>query len=465
MQEDILSLSANLSPDNFHCLSLKSRQFAKFTLKFEDSVEHQYMQSCMANDLWGFRMFYLALIIINPLMLFLDASRFEDPSASSLYTRLLPELVFIIVYIIGKRLTVKDTREFQGLVFIVTPVLYTLFLGSDYFIEQHFYHLFLPNITSILLFVNASFVGLRFRHSIILNSLTTLTYSLYATFLSTRPFHSHQVVYIIVFFFLVSIISYVFERKNRILFLKQELIARQNEIIEEKNEKLIKQNEMQTSLMSILTHDIRTPLGTLQELLKLKAKSVISEHGIIEHFNKISSSFEHTNELVDQMILWVKSQMDGFSPKKEPFILREIIGQTVALCQDAADKKDIRIVIGELSDEALTSDSEMFSIILRNLLMNAVKFSYKGSSVRVTAECDETTCQVSVSDTGIGIPEKKHQTIFSSTSTTRGTDNEKGTGMGLPLSHNLTQVLGGELTLESEEGKGSVFSLIFRLQD
>lgn len=417
----------------------------------------------MANDLWGFRMFYLALIIINPLMLFLDASRFDDPTVSSLYTRLLPELVFIIVYITGRRLTVNDTRKFQGLVFAVTPILYTLFLSSDYLIEQDFYHLFLPNITSILLFVNASFVGLRFRHSIILNFLTTLTYSLYASFLSYRPFHQDQVVYIIVFFFLVSIISYVFERKNRILFLKQELIARQNEIIEEKNEKLVKQNKMQTSLMSILTHDIRTPLGSLQELLKLQKKNIISENEIIEHFNKISGSFEHTNELIDQMILWVKSQMDGFSPKNEPFILREIIGQTVALCQDAADKKDIRIEIEQLSDKKLSTDSEMFAIILRNLLMNAVKFSYRESSIQVAVEYDNNTCKVSISDTGIGIPENKHQTIFSNTITTRGTDNEKGTGMGLPLSHNLMQVLGGELTLESEEGKGSVFSMVFGL--
>lgn len=412
-------------------------------------------------DWSGPKMIFLALVILNPLLIFLDISRYEDPW-NSIYTRIATEAIFIVLLIVATKLKSNKRAKFQAIYFMSSAVLYAFLLISDYVIQEGRYELFVPNATTILLVVNASFIGLRFRHSTFLNAMYLLFFFTYATTLSAYPLHAQQLAYLGIFATIITILAYLFERKNREVFLNSEFIAQQKNVIQQKNNELEKQNEMKTTLISILSHDIKAPLNALQSLLSLKSEQLITETEVIDHFNKIGRSVTSTNQFVSNMILWIRTQMKGFNVKKDKFNVSDAVQQTIEFCQSLADLKRVGIDSKIDPTKTILSDKEMLSIALRNVLTNAIKFSHPGSTVTINEVIAENSYVIQVQDSGLGIPEEKKGSLFTiDSSSTLGTNHEGGTGLGLPLSYNLMKELGGDLTFVSQENHGSTFSLVF----
>ncbi|MEP4497233.1 MAG: HAMP domain-containing sensor histidine kinase, partial [Ekhidna sp.] len=437
-------------------MSLTSEnRFNLILLKFKEPLEKRYMLNRMDQDIYGFKLMFGTLLLVNPLLIFLDISRFEDPY-NSIGVRFSLEVILIIIFISSHRIKGGDILRYQSLFFLSSTAVYLFLLAADYILKEDIYALFIPNVTTITVIINASFIGLRFRHSILINVLMLTLYTVYAYTLSSQVAHQGQVVYMFVFYIIATILSYLFERKNRELFLKNEEIEEKTGTILIKNIKLQRENDIKDSLISILSHDVKGPLTTLESLLKLKEDKLMSDAELFAHFDRLSSTVGKIRQFTERTILWVKSQMDGFKVTKKPTKIFTLISDIIGLLSNEVEGKQIAIENQISKDTLLDVDAEMFSIVIRNLLNNAVKFSNAHSTVTIEDSKTYNSYRIHVRDNGVGVPESKKSSIFTLDElVTEGTKKEKGTGLGLSLCYNIMKKLDGQLTFVSEENEGS----------
>jgi signal transduction histidine kinase len=164
-------------------------------------------------------------------------------------------------------------------------------------------------------------------------------------------------------------------------------------------------------------------------------------------------------QLLDNLLNWASSQMKGVKTKPERFKLAPIVEENLSLYKTIAKNKNIRLVnhIGHRVE--VFADANITKLIIRNLVSNGIKFTPSGGAVEVSASLKGEELEICVADTGVGIPSDFKERIFQIdiNRTTRGTDNEKGTGIGLLLVKEFVERNGGKLWVESEKNKGSKF--------
>jgi len=246
--------------------------------------------------------------------------------------------------------------------------------------------------------------------------------------------------------------------------LKQKNLQLENIISQLKNSelKLTQLNQLKDKLFSIISHDLRNPLATMQSTLKL----------ITEHHNKLDedekkklsheaqASLDNLNQLLYNLLQWSRSQMNLLQFRKEQFAIHPVLINAVKVLQLNAHMKNIRMHV--VAEENLYgfADKDMIEFVMRNLLSNAIKFSYRESEVYVKATLHENRIKLQVLDSGIGLSASKIKKLLelNESITRRGTEKEKGTGLGLLISKDFIEKNGGNLHIESEPGKGSCFS-------
>ena len=137
-----------------------------------------------------------------------------------------------------------------------------------------------------------------------------------------------------------------------------------------------------------------------------------------------------------------------------------MVEKVINLVEIQAINKGVRIVSDIQTDIVVLIDQQMIRTVFRNLLSNALKFTKKGGEVKITASTSDQFWEISVKDSGIGIPDAETENLFKIDNkySTKGTANEKGTGLGLILCREFVEKHGGEIRVESEEGKGSTFT-------
>jgi two-component system, sensor histidine kinase LadS len=239
--------------------------------------------------------------------------------------------------------------------------------------------------------------------------------------------------------------------------LENEVRLRTEEI-QTQNERLEEVNRIKDKLFSVVSHDIKGPLTSMQLALGLIKRKTISKEEFQELAVILETRFNQTTAFIENLLQWASIQMKGI--KFDPVVLSpaEIARNTVALLD--FEMKNKNITVTNLIDEAVTvvADVNMVNSIMRNLLMNAIKFTPKDGSIRMCLEQKDGTVTISIADTGVGIPEANRAKLFSmGTVTTQGTRQEKGTGLGLLLCKEFVERNGGKIWFESEERKGTTF--------
>lgn len=213
---------------------------------------------------------------------------------------------------------------------------------------------------------------------------------------------------------------------------------------------------------SIIAHDLKGPFNSiigLSEILNLQIKNRnYAEIG--KYVDIIQNSSQQAFELLVNLLEWSKSQtgLMVFSPVEINII--QAIEESINLLRDEATQKNIAITMDTPQKLMAKVDRAMLNTILRNLLSNAVKFTRSGGKITVTAQFKNHLLKLSVTDNGIGISKESRENLFriDRTCTTRGTENEKGSGLGLILCKEFVEKHGGQIWVESEVGKGSIFS-------
>ncbi|MBC3541654.1 tetratricopeptide repeat protein [Rufibacter sediminis] len=249
------------------------------------------------------------------------------------------------------------------------------------------------------------------------------------------------------------------KRANEQLYEFNLLILEKNQDIQQQKEELEKLNHQKDLLFSIIAHDLRSPLISLQSLLQLLSMGKLPQEKLDRFMKELDMQQQNTIGLLDNLLVWAKIQMKGFSLEPEPLALRELVEQNLQLLLPQADKKGI-LLLNNVPDELCALvDEETLKLVFRNLLSNSIKFCTEGDTVEVMAEhLNEYQLIVTVKDCGMGISDENQQKLFGPNNfKEKGTANEKGNGLGLMLCKEFIEKNGGEIWVESELGNGSLF--------
>ncbi|WP_417350650.1 ATP-binding protein [Flavobacterium alkalisoli] len=233
----------------------------------------------------------------------------------------------------------------------------------------------------------------------------------------------------------------------------------QLELLNTENEKLLRSKTM---LMATVTHDLQTPLGSIIGFSDLIYNSDINPKQK-QYLQNIRESADYILKLVSDLVDFSKLENNRITIEDTSFNLKNLIENTCRTLEHSAENKNIELnwdVEDEL-DTTILSDPYRIKQVLTNLISNAIKFTNEGS-VEVTAVKKNESIQICVVDTGIGIAKESQSNVFKEfTQANPGIEKKfGGTGLGLTISRRIIELLGGTIELESEEGKGSVFTII-----
>lgn len=224
------------------------------------------------------------------------------------------------------------------------------------------------------------------------------------------------------------------------------------------SEQLLGMNKLKDRLFSIIAHDLRGPLINLNDIIKMLNEGMITEEEFKSFVPQLSKNIGYTTGLLENLLFWSKSQLQGEVVKPIYFNLKEVSVNILHLFENIIHEKDILIDNNIPLTCKVYADKDMIQLVVRNLISNAVKFSKRGGSIKLTTRIEGNNTILCVTDTGVGISDSDQKKIFEQeTFTTRGTDNEQGTGLGLLLCKDFIEKNGGLIWVESEIGKGSKF--------
>ncbi len=231
--------------------------------------------------------------------------------------------------------------------------------------------------------------------------------------------------------------------------------------VKENEQQLAELNSMKDRFLSIIAHDLKNPFVGILSSSKVLLKNFdrIPPDQAKKLVKQVIEASESGNNLLENLLNWSRSQMHTIEYKPTVINLKEIVKETHNILKTSFEQKNIQFI--DVSDEKihLLADENMLQTVLRNLLTNAVKFTYPGGKVKVTSEIENEFIRVQISDTGIGMKKDDIINLFRiDRNVSRfGTAKEKGTGMGLLLTKEFVEKNGGTIWVESEEGKGSSF--------
>lgn len=233
-------------------------------------------------------------------------------------------------------------------------------------------------------------------------------------------------------------------------------------------------NKTKDKFFNIIAHDLRNPFGGIigiSNLLETKLKEMDFENSslLLKYTDLIQTSSKSAFSLLENLLLWARSQTNDLSVRLIDISLNQLILFTIPIINANAFKKNISIETELIEEDTVFADEFFLNTVLRNLLTNAIKFTYPNGKVIVSTKKVEGYIEVSITDTGTGIDPKNLENLFriDSKISKIGTNNERGSGLGLILCKEFIEKQGGKIWAASELGKGSrfTFSLLTKLPD
>ena len=268
--------------------------------------------------------------------------------------------------------------------------------------------------------------------------------------------------------FIVSAIIFIILTifRSRVRQLKRQKILLEKSVAL-KTAELNELNASKDKFFSIIAHDLKNPFNTIIGFSEMMKESIKLNDSatFYEYTEMINTSAVQTLRLLENLLEWANSQRGKISFIPVPVILSELINDEFTMIDDMATGKNIELKSYISETLTIVADKNMLRAILRNLITNAVKFTHKNGQVQVNARTYENQVEISVSDSGIGMSAETMAKLFriDANISTRGTENEKGTGLGLFLCKEFVEKHDGRIWVESEEGKGSTFKILLPL--
>lgn len=262
--------------------------------------------------------------------------------------------------------------------------------------------------------------------------------------------------------------SFIFWRLHLTRYLQHKLIESQkNELVENYNklkfysEELKESNTTKDKLISVIAHDLRSPLTSLINVTKLLSDDfeIMSNEEIKDIMTSLNKETELTYETLNNLLLWSKTQRKKLEPVPESTNLYDLTENTSLTVRSLYKQKAITFTNNIDRNIYTLADTSMILSVIKNLVINSIKFSYKGGNISVNSSSSDNNVIISIQDNGVGIKPEVLEKLFKPDSeyTTNGTQNEKGTGLGLQICKEFIELNGGQIWAKSEFGKGSTF--------
>ena len=283
------------------------------------------------------------------------------------------------------------------------------------------------------------------------------------------PFYSTWWFRIILFILFGLLITAVIKlrvaslQKNKINL--EFLVQSKTETLRVREEQLLLANRTKDKLFSIIGHDLRSPFTALMGYTEILGEEYndLSDSDRKGFISRIHASLHGLLSLIDNLLTWSRLNQSRITPDLQVIQLHQLISSVIVSQSLAAERKNISINL--LCDEQIAAyaDHNLTDAVIRNLLSNATKFTPQGGSITITClqESDQYV-RIEVADTGLGLSPERVDEILQTENfvSTNGTEEEKGTGLGLNLCKRFVRIMHGKFLLSSEPGKGSVFSIL-----
>ena len=424
-------------------------QYNKFTLRFKDKeLERRYLQQTEPFRLLQLRWAVFIVGILYCIFSVIDQIILPEevkPFASGIH--LSQGLILCIAIAISFRF------KSVAYLYIIT------FLANSLTWLSHFVIVIIGGIS--LYFVEAYFMllwvwvasGFTFTLSIKFNLFFISVLVLVMQGIADFPSDIMVVHYLFVF---VSVAlggfgGYLVEYYKRQSFLSYELIEQAKMQAEQAN-------QTKDKFFSIISHDLRGPIGSISVILNNVAKrgSDLTD----EIYTELCRASKKSYTLLENLLTWARSQNGELECRPRNISLADSIEYSLDLYQSSAKQKDIKISV-EIEPELYAyADEEMVNTVVRNLINNAIKFTYHKGNIQISAHRNRHLVRVSVSDDGIGITDEVQKNLFEidkKVYPNMGTNSETGSGMGLSLCADFVNRNSGTISVESKEGHGSKF--------
>lgn len=228
-------------------------------------------------------------------------------------------------------------------------------------------------------------------------------------------------------------------------------------------------NLTKDKFMSIIAHDLRSPFNAIIGFSDLMIKNFyeLDDETFQKGLRTIESAANHAFKLLENLLIWSQNQTGRRKFSPEMINLKTQVSESLNMVKSEAISKNIRFTVSIKKTFNVFADKNMLNSILRNLISNSVKFSFKGGKVKITAIQTDHELQISVSDSGVGISPERLASIFEidKRTNTTGTENEQGTGLGLILCKDFVSMHKGRIWAESTQGSGSCFTFSLPLNN
>jgi len=266
-----------------------------------------------------------------------------------------------------------------------------------------------------------------------------------------------MLIAIVVLFVLLTVVFLYFYINNKRI---SSSLENQNKKLEIQTEELGRLNTVKDRFFSIISHDLRNNMTTMKLYFDLMGNIKYKPENTEELTKQIASSVENNIDLLENLLVWASSQIKGLPLKFESINIFELVNKNIALAASLAHQKHIQLLNLCNQNDIAFADENTINLVMRNLIVNAIKFTNDVGEITISTKTENTVIKISIADNGVGIEQEKINELFTQhqNPSTQGTANEKGTGLGLMLCADFIKQNNGTIYVNSEKGKGSVFT-------
>lgn len=275
------------------------------------------------------------------------------------------------------------------------------------------------------------------------------------------------VLFLVLLVFVLTRLRNVQLKTNQDLASKNFAIEQQKVAIQLQAEDLRRLDEIKTKLFSVVSHDLRGPISNLQALLDMFTQKLMTADEFITLSGKLKENLNLTQRALENLLTWSLSQMGGIKTERKRLEITESLDEATRLLEEAALRKNVRLNKEFATPMRVWADANQLQVILRNLIHNAIKFSPFNSQIDIRAVRENNFCQITIKDYGIGMSAEEIETLVGSNKyfSKTGTEQEKGTGLGLLLCKEFINRNAGEIFIRSSLGQGTEVSFTLMLAE
>jgi len=260
-----------------------------------------------------------------------------------------------------------------------------------------------------------------------------------------------------VFMLIVAIVSY---RAYRTKQKANSIITQQNAKIEVANKDLQRQHILNQKIFSVISHDFRGPILSLNLVLN-RFKDSSTNEKLNGYLKDIGTSVHNANAVLNNLLNWAKTEIAVESFDKADCVVEDVVEKTEKEFAEKLSEKNIELIRYISAGSTIHLPHDILQIAVRNLVSNAIKFSNRDNKIEIIF--DQTNKSLTVKDFGVGLSPEKHAQLFSSqVNAAVGTNKEEGFGIGLYIVSELLYKYGFTIKVESKVNEGTAFSILSR---